>query len=269
MRSAHLVDVHIALCSATGLENDQGEVVDELARDDLPQREAHQCCRTHANGISRYLICSLLDSIANLGIQPVSFVNHSGCLLKNAKRLDQGRRKALSGAANVEILQRTLGRTNGFSSQRRYAGDSPLSLCPPVAVCRDLEFTERITLNPMLLILQDHHDFSVLLCRSSHLSHHEEGGRGELPLRGGRPLDFQLQRPDGAGRTRSHELQIWLEDGLHSRVVGERSGRASQALWRPTASRRQGCFRGKRRLRKLSRLPRSSSRRMGCCGCLR
>lgn len=76
---------------------------------------------------STYLICSLLDCVANLRVEPVLHIDCGCSLLQNTKSLDQGWRKSLSGASNVKVHER------------------PLRLCAPVPVHRDLQVAKSVS----------------------------------------------------------------------------------------------------------------------------
>lgn len=100
--SAYLVGVHVALRAAPGLEDDERELVDELARDDLRARLA---LSTRETNFCTHIICGCLDGSGNLGIEAVARVHDRRGLLQHAKGLDQGRRQPFGGAANIEIQQ--------------------------------------------------------------------------------------------------------------------------------------------------------------------
>lgn len=74
-----LVHIHVGLGAGTSLEDNKGEFVDELARNDL--------------------VSSLLDVLGNLGREAIGLVNSSGGLLEDTKGLDEGRGHSLSGTA--------------------------------------------------------------------------------------------------------------------------------------------------------------------------
>lgn len=74
-----LVHIHVGLGAGTSLEDDEGEFVNELARNDF--------------------VSSLLDVLGNLGREAISLVNSSGGLLEDTKGLDEGRRHSLSRTA--------------------------------------------------------------------------------------------------------------------------------------------------------------------------
>lgn len=84
-----LVRVHVRLGTGTGLENNKGEVVSELALEDLSG--------------------SGLDSLTNLGVKTVGHVDGGSGLLQDTKSLDQGLGETLTGTTNVKVLEGTLG----------------------------------------------------------------------------------------------------------------------------------------------------------------
>ena len=62
-------------------------------------------CSTKEVNIQTHVICSLLDSVANLWIHAIANVNKRRRLLEDTKGLDEGFWQALRGTTDVEILQ--------------------------------------------------------------------------------------------------------------------------------------------------------------------
>lgn len=79
----NLVRVHVALGTASGLEYNEWEVVDQFAGNDL--------------------ICGLGDRIADFGVKPVGSINGRRGLFEHAQRLDERGRETLSRAADVKV----------------------------------------------------------------------------------------------------------------------------------------------------------------------
>lgn len=83
-----LVDVHVGLGAGAGLPHNEGEVVEELALNDL--------------------IGSLDNGVTNGLVETVGHVDGGGSALQDTKGLDEGLGHALSGSTNVEVLERAI-----------------------------------------------------------------------------------------------------------------------------------------------------------------
>jgi hypothetical protein len=103
-----LVGVHVGLGARPRLPDDEGEVVDELEGSDL--------------------FGSLLDGLAELGVETELHVDRGGSALENAKGADNGRGHAVLGLVDLEVLE------------------GALRLGAPVAVGGDLELAKGIRL---------------------------------------------------------------------------------------------------------------------------
>lgn len=74
----------------------------------------------------RYLLGSLLDRLADLGIEAVFHVDGCGGAFENAKGADYGRGHTVLWLIDAEVFER------------------PLRLCAPVLVCRDMDFAKGV-----------------------------------------------------------------------------------------------------------------------------
>ena len=83
-----LVDVHVGLGAGTGLPNNQGKVVQELALD--------------------HLVGGLDDGLTNSLVEAVGHVDGGGSALQDTEGLDERLGHALGGSTNIEVLERTI-----------------------------------------------------------------------------------------------------------------------------------------------------------------
>ena len=84
-----LVGVHVGLGARARLPDDQREVVHELAIGDL--------------------LGGLLDGLGDLGVKAEALVDNGSGALENTKGLDNGRRHAVLGLVDAEVLEGSLG----------------------------------------------------------------------------------------------------------------------------------------------------------------
>ena len=95
------------------------------------------------------IVCGLLYGVTDFGVHAIADVDGGGSFLEHTKGLDQGGRESLRGATDVKVLEGAAERV----SRRRTdgAGDMPLCLCAPVAVCGHLEVAKRVALESVRL----------------------------------------------------------------------------------------------------------------------
>lgn len=99
-----LVGVHIGLGAGARLPDDEGEVIDELKGSHL--------LSSLLDGLSELGVCSALASQRQVSsrcrTQAVLGVDDGGSALENAKGAHNGRRHAVLGLVDLEVLQRAL-----------------------------------------------------------------------------------------------------------------------------------------------------------------
>lgn len=81
----YLVGVHIALGSTTCLENDEREVVNELAGDDLDTNK-YQCVEY----TETHIICCFLNSVAEFWVKTIGHIDCSCGFFEDTKCFDEG-----------------------------------------------------------------------------------------------------------------------------------------------------------------------------------
>ena len=102
----HFVHVHVGLRARASLEDDQREVVVQLASNDLERKESARLMPSRES--ITHLISSLADCISNLLVQAVCLVDGSSRLLEHTESFNQRSGHAFLRAANVKVLQRSL-----------------------------------------------------------------------------------------------------------------------------------------------------------------
>jgi hypothetical protein len=81
----YFVNIHIGLCPTASLENHKREVVHKFAIDNFSG--------------------SIGNSLANLRIKPVGYINMCSGFLKDTKCFDERGRKAFGWATNIKVLK--------------------------------------------------------------------------------------------------------------------------------------------------------------------